>query len=204
MKAYELVKFHPDVLTIPFSHKKEQSRIFRDVVGLCGVTYISVELINPSGEYLFFSSLNAVNFNVISQHLWPYDGSMSLTFIKNESQFFWKDTFHPIYKHQLYQVKQQAFGFKWALSLVRKLQDFYVVYGFASQAACLSSEGVAFSNELLRLGDYCYRQIRPIYQLYLNHEEAPLLKCFIPYESGEPKNKKMDLTSFQLKLVRTV
>lgn len=189
MIPFQLVKLHPEVLLAPFNHRKELLSKFRDVLGLLNLDYVSIEIVNPDDVYMFFSSLSSINYNVISNHLWPYDGGMSPSFFKAYSSYRWEQTYHVAFSKELKRIKQGEFGFSDDLTLVRKVNNFYLLYSFASKSQSnIGAYGGHHHDELLKIGDYCYKQIRPIYLQYCDTYIPPHIHCFSPYAPGEPQD----------------
>lgn len=192
IKPYALVKLHPEVLSIPFLHRKELSTKFRDVLGLLYLDYISIEIINPNAEYLYFSALPAVNFNLIENHLWPYDGAMSPTFYQHYSFYTWASAYQTMFCNELKIMKEREHGFHYGFVLVRKINQFYLLYSFATKNK--NSEINLFfdeqKNELLKMGDYCYKLIRPLYMNYAAEYMPPIITNFVSFAEGIPTQAK--------------
>ncbi len=197
MKPFELVKLHPDVLSVPFQHRKELSAKFRDVLGLLELDYISIEIVNPDEEFLFFASTPTVNFNIISNHLWPYDGAMSPTFYKKQHFFSWEAAYQPLFLTKLKKLKEAAHGFSYGFCLVRRVAGFTLIYSFATKNKNKKIPDFFEERrlEVLKIGDFCYKWVRPIYALYAKNHTPPLVTQFIS-EVGE--NRAMHAAHLKL------
>ncbi|MBI5448592.1 MAG: hypothetical protein HY939_07735 [Gammaproteobacteria bacterium] len=188
-QPYELAKIHPDALSASFQHRKELSDKFRDVLGLMYLDYISIEIINPDEEFIFLSAFPAVNFNLISNHFWPYDGAISPSFYKHQTFIQWEEAYHPVFYHELKKTKESEFGFCCGFSLVRKINQFYLLYSFATKNSDKEIKNFFHEkiNDVLKIGDYCYKLIRPIYLNYSPVYRPPIITQFYPFVSGVPK-----------------
>ena len=173
---FSLVTLSPDVVNISFRHRKEISRVFNDVLGLHDIDHVSIDIVNAQNELIYFSTTPSMGYNLISSNMWLYDGSISPTFFKSYSFYYWDQTYHQNFFDAIKKIKETEHGFSFGFTLVRKVNGFYILYSFATRGNTLERKLFFQSHvdELLKIGDFCYKSIRSLYALYYD-EKSPTL-----------------------------
>lgn len=198
LKIYQTISLHPEAIDIPFKHKKEINYLFKDVLGLCHLDHISVDIVSPNEIMTYFSTKPALGYNLISQNLWKYDGCVSPSIYKNHSFYCWEDAYASQYAANLKKFKESEFGYTFGFILVRIINGFHIIYSFATKSLNKEIKDVFLNNlnDLLKIGDYCYNQIHPIFINYCNGYLPLKIKKFYPYKQGKP----IDQTNIALTL----
>jgi hypothetical protein len=168
----ECAKLHPKILDILFEHRREIAIKLSDIIGIHYIDHMAIIISNPKNEIVIFSKTPTIEYNLISSNLWLHDGAFSPQFFKKKSFFWWEEAYNSEYFEKIKNIKEQKHKYKLGFCLVRKINAFYIIYSFATRRAMIDSQSYYLSHkeDLLRMGDYCYRSIRNIYALYTtNH-----------------------------------
>ncbi len=161
------ITLHSQARDLLFKHYQVISRIFRDVIGQFEIDYISIALLTPNTELLFFSSRPSVDWNIIERDQWLSDSRFKYDFIHNGQPEVWNDNLRPA-------------EFYVGLSVPSTLNDLHVVYTFASKSKKHSTQlKIMNSPELLRkMGKFCLINILnelPLLNLLQNKPELTLV-----------------------------
>lgn len=179
---------HPMASIISFSHKKEIMSLYDDIIGLCHIDYISVEIFSAN-ELVYFSSQPSLGYNLIAKDLWQYDGCWNAIIYKNHSFYLWENAYCKEFYNELKKWKEAHYNYTLGFILVRKVSNFFVIYSFATKSK--NKEIFHFYrnsfNELLNMGDYCFNLLLPIYSKYYSFV-PPKIICPVPYNEGPPKD----------------
>lgn len=195
--------FHPQATAIAYKHKRELSRLFRDVIGLHFLDYAEIYLVSPNGETLFFSSSPSLTTNLIDSCLWEHDKALSLNNLHRSSWQCWEELY-PVDKHnELKQTKEFNYGFRHGFITVRIISDFTIVYSFATKNRHLDNDKYYKDNshDILKIGDYLYRKIRKLAQKYMPHNKLPIINKYIPLDEGRPEDIHNKLLEEHLTLI---
>lgn len=181
-KHHEIVRLHPKAYEISFRHRQEIARKFRDVLGIWGIHHISIDIISPGEELIYFSTTPSMGYNLIHNQLWQHDGSISPTYYKERPYYYWHQTYDKNFYQQIKQVKEADYGFAFGFTLVRLVEGFYILYSFATRNKDQETKDFFERNtaHLLKMGDYCYKLIREIYKCYLKNEPPIIRAPFRP------------------------
>lgn len=200
---FEQIIINPEMVMLSFKHKKEIMDVFNDVLGLCCLDHVSVDVCSCDNQYAYFSTQPSLGFNLVAHDLWQYDGSISPTIFKHHSFYWWENAYHPMYKNKLKNIKEIEYKYTLGCILVRKINNYYIIYSFGTKNNIRESKKYFFNNlnKLLKIGDYCFNRIRPIYQMYYNKHDCPIIKKFFPYQRGKPIETTTLATNYNPKIV---
>ena len=186
---------HVNAESISFKHRKTLSAHFNDILGLHDVDHLSIDLIDPNGVWISLSSSPSMVFNLLSQKLWRYDMANTPAFFNTHRAFNWQQAYHPQQFSALKQVKQDDFDLNAGLCLVRKLESFTLIYSFATKSLVrdfLNSYQHCL-DDLLMMGDYCYKNLKLIFQQYHNHFIVPSICSFQTIVKVNEKHRHLRL-----------
>lgn len=170
-------KLHPQLLDILFHHRREISKKFSDVLELHYINHVATIISNPEREIVIFSTTPTVEYNLISSEMWPHDGTISPTFYKTKTFFWWTDAYHQNHFLQLQNIKEKKHNLTLGFCLVREIGDFHLIYSFATRSKRKDLEDyyLAHMDDLLAIGDYCYKLIRDLYCNYSPSYHPPII-----------------------------
>lgn len=181
---HNTVKLHPDYLSLLFVHRQRVSALFHEIAGLHDIDHFSMDIINSQSEITTLSATPALQYNLITSKLWPFDGAFIPTFFQTNSGYEWQESYQA-HAERIAEIKEQQYDFKFCFSLVRKIYQFYFIYSFATKKSILNAREYycAHINEMLKIGDYCYKTLAQLIK-----QNLPRLTNFVPFQQGEPKN----------------
>lgn len=179
---------HNDVLNISFTHLHQIKTIFNDILGIDGIEHFSLDLVNPMGEMLFFSGTPQHAFEICRRGLGKYDGIISSTYYENFEFYWWSEAAHKAYSDKIKKIREGYLKLKHGFMLVRKWNDFHLIYSFATKQSSphFQSQVINNINSYLRMGDYAYSRMRETYSIYSGEHEPPLIEKFYSFEGGKP------------------
>lgn len=178
--GYRLPKLHKDILSISLSHYKEIRKAYSEVLMLNAVDHLSINIVNPEGEIVFLSSTPYTGINVCRSGLWLYDTSIHPAIYENKEFCWWEDCYCQEMKDILHLEKEIKNNLNIGFIFSRKINDFYLLYSFATKEKDLDIKNMItqYQKTFLDMGDHCYSQIQSIYQRYAGQHEVPSLKNF--------------------------
>jgi len=188
------VVLHKDVLTVSYKHRFEIKKYFKEVVGLYGIDHVSLDLVSPDGEMLFFSGTPSHGYEICSRGFGQYDGAISPTYYKKFEFYWWKDVVHGRFNDEINYIRDIKHKFRHGFMLVRHWNDFYIIYSFATKTLNTEFPSVIVNhlNHLFGLGDYLYNEVRDTYAEYTGVHKPPKITQFYPFEGGAPQARYDD------------
>lgn len=174
-KKQNIVKLHNDIIKLLFSHKKEISGKLHDVKGLYWLDHIAINIFNPENEVVIFSLTPSIEYNLIIQDLWRDD----ITFSSNsyKDNIIWWDKNSTDTYSEIRKIKETDHNFTVGFNLNKKINDFKLTYSYATRS---KDQNIRLyykeiKQELILLGDYCYKLISNLYLLYCSGYEPPVI-----------------------------
>lgn len=155
-----LLKLHPDALSILFSHKRELSAVFSDVIGLLEINALSLIIVDSSDHVFSLSSTPSLEYNLFDSALWQHDGLFIDSFYQTSGWAQWQQLFNPEYYDQLDFAKLIKYGYHSSLAISQKQSQQRWAYCFASKEKQLAWHHQL--EDLSKIGDYCHRQLQPL------------------------------------------
>ena len=179
---------HKDILTISYKHRFEILPVFKNILGLNGIEHFSLDLVSPDAEMLFLSGTPSHGYEICKRGYGPYDGIISPINYENFEFYWWKNATHRAYAKPINDIRENILGLKYGAMLVRKWNDFYLIYSFATKKSDphFQSEVINKINEFLKMGDFAYNELREVYSEYCGHYEPPKIEKFYQFEGGIP------------------
>jgi hypothetical protein len=155
------IRLHPLAEDYLFKHYEILRRIFSDVLGQLETDYISIALIDQSGQLIFLSSKPSIEQNLIAKNLLEFDGSIKPHFVYQDKPCVWNDLYDSDVAQLLYQYKQEIPGLKTGISIPSDFMDYGVVFsfGFNSLTPLMEQQIYNECEKLLAMGKFCLREI---------------------------------------------
>lgn len=178
-----LPRFHKEILTISLFNLKEIKEAYQKVLRLNYLDHLSINIINPNKEIIFLSSTPQTGSNVCSSDLWLQDSSIHPKTYEHQKFYFWEDCYAKDFKAILKKEKELKNGLYCGFICAQKVEEFYILYSFATRFSDPKIKAHLHSsrNILKEMGNYCYNNIKPLYQrLYPNMKAPEIIKGDFP------------------------
>ena len=159
---------HPQAQDWLFEYYRDLRIIFNDVLGHLELDYLSMALLNPSRELLFFSSQPSIEQNLIEHQLWPFDPCIQSAHLKPEQEFIWHELYQSPSLAQLKHYKMFKPKLAFAFSKAVVVEDYAITYAFGVKSQDPAIHFNLFNNTkiLLSMGKFCLQNI--VQELNLN------------------------------------
>jgi hypothetical protein len=105
-----------------------------------------------------------------------------LTGKSTEGSFrFWDELYSDKFKNILRTEKQYRFGFLYGFYIMKKINDLFVIYSFATKSQKDRTRFEKSTNTLASIGDYFFNDTKAIHSAYTTNPKvsAPFLKLAI-------------------------
>lgn len=119
-----------------------------------------------------------ISYNIFKDGSYLYNGSISPTFYENLDCYTWDETYDPHFYHYLRNNMERKNGIQKGVVLTKQEGDLKILFSFATK-----SNGEEFLSSIkenkefyLEAGDNCFKQIKPILDLYLFDEVKKPIK----------------------------
>lgn len=169
-----------------FACFKPLLKLFQQIKGLHNIDYFSTDIINKKNNVMSFSTNPSINHNLLTFGLWQFDGTLSPDFYENQAFYLWRNTYIYGMKNALLKTKEFDNDFQYAFSLPRKLEDYRLIYSFATKEQYIDHKNYyeKYYSELLSIGDFCFKKIRNFYKEETG-EELPQITEFLPFGASK-------------------
>jgi len=159
------ITLNPDFFTTLFRHQLAVRNVFKDVLGLYGISHVALTHINEKNQLLSLSSTPSLEFNLFYSQLWRYDKTYHPNWYPQEKPATWQSLYTADRYDDLYFLKQEKYQYALGLSLPIKFNHAYFIYSIASKAIEKDSHTV-FKNDhalLYKIGHYCSNKLLPLF-----------------------------------------
>ncbi len=182
------MRLHKDILTISFKHRYQIRSVFKEILGLCDIQHFSLDLVTPSSEMLFFSSTPSHGYEICKRGYGQYDGIISPGYYENFEFYWWENTSHKAFSDKIAAIREGILGLRHGFMLVRKWNDFHLIYSFATKSKDHHFQSMVLNNvnELLKMGDFAYMEMREAYAGYCGEYTPPSIEQFYGFKGGMP------------------
>lgn len=182
---------HQEALITSYRHKFEINKVFKEVLGVHGIGHFSLDLVDPNDTMVFFSGTPAHAYEICRRGYGKYDGIISPEYYKNFEFYWWKNASHFLYAEDINQIRSQILKLKGGFMLVRRWNDFYLIYSFAAKSNEIEFQTNVVNNinAFLQIGDWAYEEIRETYAEYTGEINPPVIERFYPFEGGKPPSR---------------
>lgn len=172
-----LPKLHRDILLISLYEYIDIKKAYSAVLRLNAIDHLSINIVNPCGEMVFFSSTPYVDINIYSSDLWLYDASIHPVTYQNKKFYWWDDCYLPKMGKILKQEKERKNNLQCGFVCAKKVENFYLLYSYATKEKDPEIKKVIeeYQTTFVDMGDYCYSRIRTIYEKYAGNYQPPLI-----------------------------
>lgn len=159
------VVLHEDILEVLFTYKEKICNSFYDICGTFFIDHLAINIIDPDGRLVIFSTTPSVEYNLISQDLWKYDRSFSLSYQTDNRFTSWEKAYEEKHREKLKYTKQSTHGFTCGFNISKNLESFHIIYSFATryQKHDLLKYYHGYINELFSIGDYVFKAVSGVY-----------------------------------------
>lgn len=175
-KINQKIALHPEIKEISFKHKFVIQHVFeKSILGTFGIDYFSLMIIDASNILSIYSSSPALEFNLINEDLWLYDGIFDPKNHIDGAFYFWDELYSNSLKNILTQEKEGKLGFSFGFCMIKKINDMFVIYSFATKSQ-LEKAVYRDSNEtLVKIGDWFFNELKSVHRQYVVHEKESSL-----------------------------
>ncbi len=137
---------------------------------------------------LFFSGTPQHAFEICNRGLGQYDGIISPKYYENFEFYWWTDATHKAYAEEIRKIREDMLDLKHGFMLVRKWNNFYLIYSFATKKTDPTFQSVVVNkiNSFLKMGDHVYSLMRETYSIYTGNYSPPVIESFYSFEGGKP------------------
>ena len=125
------IRLHPHVKDFLYKHFRSVSKIFRNILSLHEIDYLSITLITPENELLFLSSQPAIEFNLIEHNLWQVDPIFHDDFFQQDKMKLWEDLYAKEKFDLLRYYRQYAQSYSMGFATPIVFEQYRAVYSFA-------------------------------------------------------------------------
>ena len=112
---------HPLFLDSLFAYQRRVSSVFKDVLGLYDIDYMSISHINLERQLLTFSSTPSLEYNLFSKDLWRFDLTYQCAWYEQYRLSPWTALYTASRYDDLYDAKQVRHDITQGLSFAVKL-----------------------------------------------------------------------------------
>lgn len=182
-----LVKLHDKAKQISFTHKNIIQPAFKRIVpsGI-GIDYFSLNIVDKNNILSCYSSSPSLEFNLFSQDLWIHDGIYEVSNHIEGTFRFWDELYSSQFQNILKTEKQLRFGFLYGFYIMKKINDLFVIYSFATKSQNDRSIFQNSTNPLSSIGDYFFNETKSLHTEYTNisnfqktENSKPILKLVV-------------------------
>lgn len=182
---------HPDVLDILFENRKFMKNVFENIKGIHEVDHFGLTIIDPLNKLITFSTTPNIEYNLINQNLWQFDPVFSKNTVDPSSIIWWDELPISIENDKVKTIKLSNNKYALGVSLNRQVNDFSVIYSFATKSTDEGLKNYYVDNlsGLIDIGDYCYKLIHEVYLQYCDRYMPPKVQSLtskIYHEKSTP------------------
>lgn len=162
------IKLHPQAQDWLFKYYRDLRFIFNDVLGHLELDYLSMALLNPKHELIFFSSQPSIEQNLIEHELWQNDPCIQSADLATQAPLIWHEIYQAPHFRQLNHYKLIKPKLEFVLSKAVVNQDTAISYAFGVKSKDPVVQLNLRNNTkiLLSIGKFCLQNI--IQELNLN------------------------------------
>lgn len=160
---------HHAILETLFKEKNKVHRLFSDIKGICFIDHFAIKSFNKAGKFLIFSLTPSVEYNLIINNLWQYDGNFSPITEENKIRV-WEDFYIEPYKGDLKRIKEVNHHFKFCFDIGQVKDTIRTTFSFATRSI-LENPKLYYEekiNEILTISSYTHEMLMPLIHLYMN------------------------------------
>jgi len=160
-------------------YKKYVKSIFdRHIKGFCNINHLCISICFPNGELKMLSPWPEAEEDYFNQKVSVHDKCFSPEWYKEWPIYFWRDpNYGTSYQNRIMRLKEDKYGLFNGFYSVNKVNDFYIIYGFAFPTNDPRTYTIAVNNieKLREAGSFLYEMYYPIFNLYSDDFVIPKL-----------------------------
>lgn len=175
------ITLHPQAQDWLFKNYRALRLIFNDVLGHLELDYLSMSLLNPSRELIFFSSQPSIEQNLIEHGLWQDDPCIQSAYLAPQDHYIWHDIYQaPAFK-QLYHYKLFKPKLAFVLSKAVVIEDYAITYAFGVKSKDPTVQINLLNNTkiLSSIGKFCLQNI--VQELHIDVLPGNFFKNHAPH-----------------------
>ncbi|MCE3044174.1 flagellar biosynthesis protein FlgJ [Legionella sp. 16cNR16C] len=155
------VKLHPKAKEFLFEHFFTMRQVFSNVLGQLETDYISIALINRSGQIFFFSSKPSIEQNLIEKQLWLFDGCYQPSFVTQDEPKLWSEFNHLDYAEEIKKYKQIEPGFITGISMPTQYDSYKAIFSFGLKRInpYIQNKSSLHCEKLIAMGKFALKQM---------------------------------------------
>jgi len=160
-----LITLAPDFFSALFRHQLNVRQVFKDVLGLYGISHVAITHINEKNQLLTLSSTPSLEFNLFYSRLWRYDKTYHPSWYQQEKPASWQSLYTADRYDDLYFLKQVKHQYALGLSLPIKVNHAHFIYSIASKTIEKDNDTVFKDDHALlyKIGHYCNNKLLPLF-----------------------------------------
>ncbi|NNM59569.1 MAG: hypothetical protein HKM04_07105 [Legionellales bacterium] len=182
---------HDSALKSSFDNSFKIRSVFKEILGLDGIEHFSLDLVDPQGRMLFFSSTPSHAYVIFQRGLGDYDGIISSQYYENFEFYWWSDAHHKSFAQQIQDIREGVLSLKHGFMLVRKWNNFHLIYSFAAKKQNTRFQSLVVNdiNKYLKMGDYAYMEMLETYSIYTGSPPPPKIEKFYFFDDCAPPSR---------------
>lgn len=165
MFSVDKLTLHPKANDCLFQHYRALRNIFHDVLGHLELDYLSMSLISPEQELIYFSSCPSLELNLIEMDLWQHDPILLMIDNSDANRLVWNEVYKDSAHFRLRHYKMEKTGICFGLSVLSHFRDFKVIYSFGlfQHEASLDQGLIQNIDTLKAMGKFCLQNIFEVF-----------------------------------------
>jgi hypothetical protein len=174
------IHLHANMQYVLFENRKFMKAVIDDIKGLHEVHHFSLTFIDPLNQLMTFSSAPNIEYNLITQDLWELDPGFRKAATASDPIIWWDELPRSAKNHRISKIRLTNNRYTLGFSISRAIGDFSIGYSFATcSPKNMKEDYLSYMNQLIRIGDYCYKSIREMYLQYCKQVTPPKLQAVI-------------------------
>lgn len=170
-------RLHKDALLMSFENQWQIRKAYKEVLGLCDVDHLSINIVSPNGEMSVISYNPSIVYQIFNDGTYLYNGSISPTYYENLDFYTWDQCFDTRFYSEVKLSVKIKNGIDTGIVFVHRALGFHILFSFASKRknGDLFFNAAENSGYFIKMGFYCFNYIKDIYSQYHESNEIVLL-----------------------------
>lgn len=168
-------KIHQKSQTISIENYWQIKKVFKEIIGLNYIDHFSIGIVDPDHNRVNISYTPSILYNACAEGWLRFNGALSRTYYEIFDMFVWDHCYDKRFFNKIKFLMEQRYGLTIGISLVKKINNFHLVYCFGTkQDKHLLFDSIAENKKhFLAMGDHCYHLIKNIYIDYCHDYDLP-------------------------------
>lgn len=139
-----------------------------------GIDYFSLMIIDSCNITTFYSTCPALEYNLIINNLWQFDGIFEIKNHTDGAFLFWDELYPEDLKTTLISEKEKKFGFNFGFYIMKKFNNAFIIYSFATKSQFDKALYRNSKDTLSKIGDCFFNELKSIHSQYVAREKEGL------------------------------